>query len=153
MRVAFRVNDTDEVVEVEPHEVLLDTLRQKLCLSGTKDACREGECGACTVLVDGRPVTSCLYATGLADGRNVETIEGIAEESSTLARALLERGGIQCGFCTPGIVMVLSALLRAVPTPSEEEVRRALAGNLCRCTGYAAIVAAALEAAASRQRS
>jgi len=153
VRVELHVNGVDEVVEIAPAEVLLDTLRQGLHLPGTKDGCREGECGACTVLVDDQPVNACLYPTGLAEGRRVETIEGFGtEELSELQRSLLERGGVQCGFCTPGVLMVLTALLRSVAEPSTEEIRRALAGNLCRCTGYAAIVSAALDAAQEGRR-
>ncbi len=148
MKLELEVNGTAEQVEVEPAEVLLDTLRQKLHLPGTKDGCREGECGACTVLIDGDPVAACLFPAAHADGRSVTSIEGIGrDELSRLQRALLTRGGIQCGFCTPGVVMVLTALLRRDSKPTADDIKRALAGNLCRCTGYAAMVAAALDAA------
>ncbi len=153
MKIRLQVNGRAEQVEIEPREVLLDVLRDRLFLTGTKDGCREGECGACTVLVEGRPVASCLYPGGSAHGRSVETIEGIGGETlSPLQNALLETGGVQCGFCTPGIVMTLTALLRAESDPSVDRIREALSGNLCRCTGYAAIVRAARQAVGCREQ-
>ncbi len=149
MKIELRVNGRDEQVEIEPDEVLLDVLRERLYLTGTKDGCREGECGACTVLVEGQPVDACLYPAGAAHGRSVETIEGVGREAlSPLQNALLEAGAVQCGFCTPGFVMTLTALLRSEPNPSPDRIRESLAGNLCRCTGYAPIVRAACAAAA-----
>ena len=125
---------------------LLDFLRDSLGLRGTKEGCNEGECGACTVLIDGRPVDSCLYPALAAEGRKIETIEGMDEGShlSSIQGALVATGGIQCGFCTPGFVMTLTALLRKQPNPNRNEIVSALAGNLCRCTGYSQIVEAAV---------
>ena len=125
---------------------LLDFLRDSLGLRGTKEGCNEGECGACTVLIDGRPVDSCLYPALAAEGRKIETIEGMDEGShlSSIQGALVATGGIQCGFCTPGFVMTLTALLRKQPNPNRNEIVGALAGNLCRCTGYSQIVEAAV---------
>ena len=125
---------------------LLDFLRDSLGLRGTKEGCNEGECGACTVLIDGRPVDSCLYPALAAEGRIIETIEGMDEGShlSSIQAALVATGGIQCGFCTPGFVMTLTALLRKQPNPNRNEIVSALAGNLCRCTGYSQIVEAAV---------
>jgi carbon-monoxide dehydrogenase small subunit len=137
------VNGQEETVQAPPMERLLDTLRERLALTGTKEGCGEGECGACTVLLDGQPVLSCLVPIFQCAGRRVETVEGIAAGP---AREFLERfvarGGVQCGACTPGIVVTAWSLLRDNPHPSREEARRALAGNLCRCTGYEGILRA-----------
>jgi len=126
---------------VDETESLLDVLRDRLHLTGTKEGCREGECGACTVLVDGIPVDSCIYPALASDGRLIETIEGLGESErpTALQKALVETAGLQCGFCTPGIVMVLTAMLREHPNPSPELVRENLSGNICRCTGYTQI--------------
>ena len=149
MNISFEVNGIEETVEVEPGELLLDTLRNKLHLTGTKNGCREGECGACTVLVDGKPVNSCIYSTMAVKGLSVETIEGVAGENlSCVQSALIDKGGIQCGFCTPGFVMTITALLRRDENPSTDTIRSALSGNICRCTGYSAIVASVKDAAA-----
>jgi aerobic carbon-monoxide dehydrogenase small subunit len=143
MSVAFTVNGQPAEVEGHPMERLLDVLRQQLGLTGTKEGCGEGECGACTVLLDGEPVLSCLVPLLQCAGRRVETIEGIAAGP---ARSFLDRfvatGGVQCGACTPGIVVTAWALLQRTPAPTEEQVREALAGNLCRCTGYEGILRA-----------
>jgi aerobic carbon-monoxide dehydrogenase small subunit len=146
--VTLTVNGRQEQVSVEETETLLDLLREHLHLNGTKEGCREGECGACTVLIDGRPVDSCLYSAMASEGCAVETIEGLAQadEPTPLQRALVETGGLQCGFCTPGIVMILTALLREHPIPSPELVRESLSGNICRCTGYAQIEDAVVKA-------
>jgi aerobic-type carbon monoxide dehydrogenase small subunit (CoxS/CutS family) len=148
MRADLTVNGREATVEGHPLDRLLDVLRQQLGLAGTKEGCGEGECGACTVLLDGEPVLSCLVPLLQCRGRRVETVEGIA--AAPEARALLERfvaaGGVQCGACTPGIVVAAWALLRTNPRPTREEVQEALAGNLCRCTGYEGIFRA-LEAA------
>jgi carbon-monoxide dehydrogenase small subunit len=131
-------------VDGHPMARLLDVLRESLGLTGTKEGCGEGECGACTVLLDGRPVLSCLVPLFQCEGRTVETVEGIA--ASDAARGFLERfvitGGVQCGACTPGIVVTAWALLQERPEPDREAVREALAGNLCRCTGYEGILRA-----------
>jgi carbon-monoxide dehydrogenase small subunit len=133
--------------EVDPGASLLDLLRDELGLAGTKDACRQGECGSCTVLLDGQLACSCLVHATQAAGRSVVTVEGLgaADRLSDLQRALVEHGAVQCGFCTPGIVLASSALLERSPQPSEAEVRAALSGNLCRCTGYQALVDAVLD--------
>lgn len=141
MRFDLEVNGRAEAVEGAPMERLLDVVRERLGLTGTKEGCGEGECGACTVLLDGRPVLSCLVPLGQCAGRRVETVEAVAAGP---ARGLVERlvaaGGVQCGACTPGIVVTAWALLRDEPAPSRERVREALAGNLCRCTGYESIL-------------
>lgn len=148
MRLSFSVNGRPAEADVTPGKTLLHVLREQLHLTGTKEGCVEGECGACTVLVDGRPVDSCLYAAHAVEGREVTTIEGIGGPSGELSRlqeALVENGGVQCGFCTPGFVVTLTALLSENPKPTEPEIRTALAGNICRCTGYTQIVDAILE--------
>ncbi|MDR7464448.1 MAG: (2Fe-2S)-binding protein [Armatimonadota bacterium] len=149
MPVALRVNGTPYVVHTPVNHTLLDLLRDGLGLTGTKESCREGVCGACTVLLDGRPVTACLVLAASADGRSVVTIEGIAGDGGLhpVQEALVECGGVQCGYCTPGVVLSAVALLAEVPDPTEEQIRRALSGNLCRCTGYAKIVQAVQVAA------
>jgi carbon-monoxide dehydrogenase small subunit len=142
------VNGGRYSVAVPPGAYLLDVLRDELGLQGTKEACAEGECGSCTVLVDGEPVDSCIYFAHQAGGRSVTTVEGIGEAGGhPVQRAFAEHGAVQCGFCTPGFVVAAAALLERAPHPDEAEIRNALAGNLCRCTGYEAIVAAVLAAA------
>lgn len=147
------VNERAHQLDVGAGETLLGTLRDRLGLTGPKEACGEGECGACTVLVDGEPVASCILAAGSTSGRAVRTVEGLARaaELTTLQQAFVRHAAVQCGYCTPGVLMVLTALLDEVPNPSESDIRRALAGNICRCTGYQQIVEAALDAAASVQ--
>jgi carbon-monoxide dehydrogenase small subunit len=141
MRVTCTVNgETREADDVWPGESLLYVLRERLGLPGAKNACEQGECGSCTVYLDGVPVCACLVAAGQAQGREVRTVEGLA--ASTVQRAFLDAGAVQCGFCTPGLVVAVHDLLTRVPDPSDGDVREALAGNLCRCTGYEAIVAA-----------
>ncbi len=150
MKAELTVNGQTEEVEGAPMERLLDVLRQQLGLTGTKEGCGEGECGACTVLLDGQPVLSCLVPLTQCAGRRIETVEGIAEMASASAdnpaRRFLDRfvatGGVQCGACTPGFVVTAWALLQNDPAPSEDRVREALAGNLCRCTGYEGILRA-----------
>lgn len=153
MRVPARliVNGAPYAVELDPHVNLLDAVRDAIGLTGSKEGCDDSECGACMMLLDGKPVNSCSYLALQADGRNVTTVEGLAEgdELNPLQRALLEHGGVQCGFCTPGMLISATALLRSNPDPSEEDVRIALSGNLCRCTGYDGIVRAVLSAAAA----
>ena len=153
MRVPARlnVNGAPYSVELDPHVNLLDAVRDAIGLTGSKEGCDDSECGACMMLLDGKPVNSCSYLALQADGRDVTTVEGLAEgdELAMLQRALLEHGGVQCGFCTPGMLISATALLRSNPDPSEEDVRIALSGNLCRCTGYDGIVRAVLSAAAA----
>lgn len=134
---------------VEPHQTLLEILRDNLFLTGTKDGCGTGECGSCTVLVDGEPVCACLMLAVEAEGQEVTTVEGLVKGSELHAvqKALIANGGVQCGFCTPGVLLSSVALLTRNPQPSEIEIREALAGNLCRCTGYDKIVRAVQEAA------
>lgn len=142
--VAFSVNGVAHRLEVGPGETLLQTLRARLRLSGTKEGCVEGECGACTVLVDGKPVDSCIFLTGALQGRRVRTVEGLSGSGAlgALQQSFIDHGSTQCGFCTPGFLMTLTALLEENPSPSPSEVREALAGNICRCTGYQQIIAA-----------
>jgi aerobic carbon-monoxide dehydrogenase small subunit len=153
-RIAMRlkVNGEEHEILAEPRKLLCDALREDLHLTGTHVGCEHGVCGACTVLVDGRPLRSCLLFAAQMAGRTITTIEGVAEGGrlSPVQRALHEEHGLQCGFCTPGIVMTFEAWLRDHPTPGEAEIREALSGNLCRCTGYHNIVKALLKAAAAR---
>jgi aerobic-type carbon monoxide dehydrogenase small subunit (CoxS/CutS family) len=138
MEVTFKINGERRTLDVPPMKRLLDTLREELGLTGTKEGCGEGECGACTVLVDGEPVNACLVATCQVDGHKVTTIEGLAdgERLHRLQRAFLECGGAQCGICTPGMILAASVLPER---PSRDQIATALAGNLCRCTGYVKI--------------
>lgn len=149
----FNVNGSDHEVIVEPHVLLIDVLREKLGLTGTKYACGAGDCGACTVLIDGQPSFSCLTLAVTAIGKSIVTIEGLADgaELHPIQRAFIEQGAIQCGFCTPGMVLSAKALLDENPEPTREEIKSALAGNLCRCTGYVKIIDA-VEAAATTMR-
>jgi len=144
------VNGFAYPVELEPHRTLLTVLRGEVGLTGTKEGCDDSECGACMVLLDGRPVNSCSYLALQAAGREVTTVEGLSngDELHPLQRAFLAEGGVQCGFCTPGMLMSSKALLDRNPDPSEEEIRLALGGNLCRCTGYNGILEAVRVAAA-----
>ncbi len=147
MELNFTVNGQQRRIEASPDETLLGVLRDRLALTGTKEGCDEGECGACTVLVDGRPVDSCIMAAMAVDGADVLTVEGLAhggDDLSSLQRAFIDTGGVQCGFCTPGFLVTLTALIDRNDSPSEPEIRQALAGNLCRCTGYSQIVDAVL---------
>jgi carbon-monoxide dehydrogenase small subunit len=148
------VNGAAREVSAPPLARLLDVLREELGLTGTKEGCGEGECGACAVRVDGELVASCLVPVGQCAGARVETVEGLAQggELAAIQRAFLEYGGAQCGICTPGMLMAAVSLLERVPSPTEEDVRTALAGNLCRCTGYTRIFAAVLAAAAEARR-
>ncbi|MCY3892705.1 MAG: (2Fe-2S)-binding protein [Acidimicrobiaceae bacterium] len=143
------VNDRAHELEADAGETLLATLRDRLGLTGPKEACGEGECGACTVLVDGGPVASCILAAGSTNGRAVRTVEGLAGagDLTTLQQAFVGHAAVQCGYCIPGVLMVLTALLEEVSEPTEADVRQALAGNICRCTGYQQIVEAAVDAA------
>jgi len=151
MKIAFILNGSEVTVTVDSHRRLIDVLREQLGQTGTKEGCGEGECGACTVIIDGRAVNSCLYPAPEVEGKNVTTIEGLLgpkNELSIIQQAFVEQGAIQCGFCTPGMIMSAKALLDSNPDPSEKDIQDALLGNLCRCTGYVQIVEAVKEAAA-----
>lgn len=148
--IQFAVNGQTVEVEIQPHWTLLRVLRDVLELTGAKQGCGEGECGACTVLVNGSPVNSCIYPAMEAEGREVITVEGLVDKTNRLhpiQEAFLEKAGVQCGFCTPGMIMSAKALLDANPDPSEDEIRHAIAGNMCRCTGYVQIVESVRHAA------
>jgi aerobic-type carbon monoxide dehydrogenase small subunit (CoxS/CutS family) len=147
--VALNVNGIAYELELAPSTTLLYAVRDAVGLTGAKEGCDDSECGACMMLLDGKPVNSCSYLAVQADGREVTTVEGLASggDLAPLQRAFLEHGGVQCGFCTPGMLISAAALLESTPRPSEEEVRIALSGNLCRCTGYDGIVKAVLEVA------
>ncbi len=138
----FTLNGAETCVEVEADETLLAVLRDRLQLTGTKGACLEGECGSCTVLLDGRPINSCLTLAMSVQGRRVTTIEGIADGQamSALQRAFVETGAAQCGYCTPGLILAAYALLQQTKRPTDEALLTALEGNICRCTGYKSIV-------------
>jgi len=150
--VSFTVNGEVKRLRVHPMERLLDVLRNELGLTGTKEGCGEGECGSCSVLLDGLLVNSCLIPVTQADGSNVVTIEGIAAHSllHPLQKAFLECGGAQCGICTPGMILAAVHLLEKKPEPTQAEIREGLAGNLCRCTGYMQIFEAVTKAAQQR---
>ena len=147
--VETTINGVPETFVCEPRQTLLEVLREELGLTGTKEGCGNGNCGACCVLLDGRPVNSCLVLAVEAAGREIVTIEGLAAgDLHPLQQAFLEQGALQCGICTPGFLMSAKALLDTNPRPTEQEARRWLAGNLCRCTGYDKIIRAVLDAAA-----
>jgi carbon-monoxide dehydrogenase small subunit len=141
MRIAVTVNGERKEADVWAGESLLFALRERMDLPGSKNACEQGECGSCSVLLDGTLVCACLVLAAQADGHEVVTVEGLAEGERLhrVQEAFVEAGAVQCGFCTPGLVVATAALLRDNPTPSEDEMREALSGNLCRCTGYAKI--------------
>lgn len=151
MKTIIQVTVNGELVEsaVEPNQTLLQFLREGLELTGTKHGCGLGDCGACTVILDGKPVNSCLVLAVQANGREVLTIEGLAENGNLhpIQQAFVDKGAIQCGFCTPGMILSAKTLLDENPKPSEHEIRTAISGNLCRCTGYQKIVEAVQEAA------
>ncbi len=138
MLLEMTLNGKPVSVEIAPSDLLADVLRDRLGLTGTKIGCNEGECGACTVIVNGQAVLSCIYPALKAQGQRVETVEGLASngELHALQRAFIEAGAVQCGFCTPGMLMAAKALLDENPHPSEAEIKEAISGNLCRCTGY-----------------
>jgi len=146
----FVVNGHARELAIEPHWLLIEVLRDDLSLTGTKHSCGVGNCGACTVLLEGRPVLACMTLALAAQDRDITTIEGLADgpRLHPLQQAFVERGAIQCGYCTPGMILTAKALLDGKPDPTEQEVREALAGNICRCTGYVKIVEAVLAAAA-----
>lgn len=149
MKIEFVLNGRSVAIEVDPMMRLLDVLRTQFGLMGTKEGCGEGECGACSVLVDGEPANSCLIAMGAVVGRSIDTVERVRETplGRSVVDAIVRTGGVQCGFCTPGFVVAAEALLRANPHPSEEEIADGLSGNLCRCTGYRMIFDAVAHAA------
>lgn len=147
------VNGRPVELAVEPYRTLLDVLRDDLDLTGAKKGCDRGDCGACTVLLDGQPVTSCMMLAVQADGRSITTIEGVGQNGRLhpVQQAFVDHGAVQCGFCTPGMVLAAVALLDEHPHPTEAQVRDAVAGNLCRCTGYAKIVDAVMAAAGASE--
>ena len=149
--ITFTVNDEKHSLEVEPQWTLLRVIRDELKLTGTKEGCGQGECGSCTVLVDGHAVNSCLMLAMDVNGKTVETIEGLARGGKLhpLQKSFVEKGAIQCGFCTPGMIMASKALLVKYPSLSEDELRKEMAGNLCRCTGYVKIIEAIMAVAGS----
>ena len=146
--IHFNLNGHDVEVQAMPMERLIDVLREQLRMTGTKEGCGEGECGACTILVDGLPVNSCLIPVVQAEGTEITTVEGIAKDSrlDPIQEAFIEYGAAQCGICTPGFIVAARALLDKDPNPSDRAVREALSGNLCRCTGYQKIVEAVVHA-------
>jgi aerobic carbon-monoxide dehydrogenase small subunit len=148
-RITLTVNGEPEQVDVPSNLTLLGLLREKLALTGTKNGCTAGECGACTVLMNGEPVNSCMVLAVECDGAEIITVEGLARDGrlDPVQQALIEAGGVQCGFCTPGVLITARALLDRNPHPNEEEIREALVGNLCRCTGYVRIIQGIQEAA------
>ena len=147
--IRLTVNGESYTVAVEPYESLLDVLRDKLSLTGTKKGCNRGDCGACTIIMDGKTVNSCLVLAVEADDKEVLTIEGLVNNGQLhpIQEAFVQYGAVQCGYCTPGMIMSAKALLDENPNPTEEEVKRAIGGNLCRCTGYVKIVDAVKKAA------
>src|SRR3990172_5920067 len=147
--INLTVNGHPYEVAVEPHWTLLETVREQLALTGSKEGCGTGDCGACSMIVDGRLITSCLMLAPEADGRDIITIEGLARNGDLhpVQQAFIDTGGVQCGFCTPGMIMAAKALLDRNPSPTLEDIREGLAGSLCRCTGYAKIYEAVLAAA------
>ncbi len=146
MKVTLKINGETLTLDVPPMMRLIDVLRDRLDRTATKEGCGEGECGTCTVLVDGEAMNACLIPIGQCEGRSIETAEGLssAAEPTALDRAMVERGAVQCGFCTPGMVASVRGLLRRVEKPTEAEIREAIAGNICRCTGYKRIVEAVM---------
>jgi len=150
--ITLHINDEDFEVAVSPTDFLLDVLRDKVGLTGTKRGCGIGDCGACTVLVEGMPILACLTLALSCQGKRITTIEGLADTANggalhPVQQAFVDKGAIQCGFCTPGMILSTVALLERIPNPSEAEIRHGLAGNLCRCTGYVKIVEAVAHAA------
>ena len=147
--ITLTVNDLEETVDVPQNMTLLQMIREKLSLTGTKNGCSAGECGACTVLMNDEPVNSCMVLAAECDGVNIVTVEGLAKNGklTRIQDAIIKSGGVQCGFCTPGMLISATALLKRNPKPTDAEIREALVGNLCRCTGYVRIVDAVKEAA------
>ena len=142
-KITCILNNNETSMEIEDHWTLMHLLREKLGLLGTKEGCGSGECGACTVMVDGVAINSCLYLAVEADGKTIVTIEGLASPEGDLhpiQKAFIENGGIQCGYCSPGMIMSATALLEENPAPTDDEIKHAIAGNICRCTGYVQII-------------
>ena len=152
--LTLNINGESRMLLVEPDYSLLDCLRDEARLTGSKKGCDEGDCGACTVLMDGKPVTSCLVLAHSAHDAEITTIEGLADvdQLNPVQRAFVEHGGLQCGFCIPGLIMSATGFLQENPDPTEEDVRFAIGGNLCRCTGYARVVEAIMAAAAEMRQ-
>ena len=152
-KVKLTVNGKQYEVEIQPWDTLLDVIREKLGLTGTKEGCGLGECGACTVIMDGETINSCLVLAMEADGKEITTIEGLAkgEKLHPVQQAFVDEGGLQCGFCTPGMIISAKALLDENPNPSEDEIRRGIAGNFCRCTGYTKIIKSIKTAAGKKE--
>ena len=150
--INLTVNEIVYPIQVDGHASLLHAVREQVGLTGSKEGCDDSECGACMMLVDGRPVNACSYLAAQADGSSVTTVEGLSDgdDLGDLQAAFLQRGGVQCGFCTPGMLISATALLAVNPAPSEDEIRIALSGNLCRCTGYDGIVKAVADVATAR---
>lgn len=148
-RISCVINGESEVLDVPSNLTLLGLLRESIALTGTKNGCAAGECGACTVLLDGEPVNSCLVLAAECDGAAITTVEGLSDAGklAPIQQAIIEAGGVQCGFCTPGILISAHALLNRIPDPNETEIREALVGNLCRCTGYTRIIEGVKQAA------
>ena len=148
-RITITVNGETELVDVSSNMTLLQMLRDKLALTGTKNGCAAGECGACTVMMNGEPVNSCMVLAVECDGAQITTVEGLAHDDQLdpVQEAIIAQGGVQCGYCTPGVLMSAKALLERNPNPSDYEIRDALVGNLCRCTGYLSIIDGVKDAA------
>ena len=153
-RVNFFLNDDPVELYVDANKTMLNIIRDELCYTGTKEGCGAGECGACTVIVDGKPVNACLVLAPEMDGMHITTVEGLSKngELSPLQKSFVEHAALQCGFCTPGFVMSATALLMENPTPTRDEIKRAISGNLCRCTGYIRIIEAIEAVAAQYQK-
>ncbi|MFQ5916486.1 MAG: (2Fe-2S)-binding protein [Candidatus Binatia bacterium] len=154
MTLQLSINRKSYNVDALPGETLLTVLRDRLNLTGTKDGCGEGVCGACTMLLDGDPVSSCLLLAPYAEGKEITTIEGLGSDGKLhpLQKAFLDNGAFQCGYCTPGMILMAKALLDRTPRPSEEEIRDFMAGNICRCTSYVEIVGAVKQASRAKRR-
>jgi len=152
-KIEITVNDVMHEVCVQPWDTLLDVIRDKLGLTGTKEGCGLGECGACTVIMNGKTVNSCLVLAVEADGKQVTTIEGLArgEKLHPIQQAFVDEGGLQCGFCTPGMIMSAKAMLDENPNPTEDEIKRGISGNFCRCTGYTKIIKSIQTAASKKE--
>ncbi len=149
--ISLKVNGESYEIDVQSETVLLDLIREKLDLTGTKDGCRSGECGACTVMMNGVPVNSCMVLAVEADGSEITTIEGLSkgEELHPIQKSFIEKGAVQCGYCTPGMILSAKALLDRNNDPTSEEVKKAIRGNICRCTGYQKIEEAIMDAAST----